>query len=174
MRTIIAFVSVIALASACRPSPDAPKAGQLSVEWQGSHRGHFATAATARHCPETGLVELLAVQGDSGVGLALFPADSGKLATATFPIFAGSDLNEPRPGATAAIRWFAGGDLAVFTGQAGRVTLAAPGATLSGTLEVRTQAVSGTDTLRVTGRFDEVPVTRSGAGCGRLSRRNLI
>jgi hypothetical protein len=173
MRTIIAFVSVIALASACRPSPDAPKAGQLSVEWQGSHRGHFATAATARHCPETGLVELLAVQGDSGVGLALFPADSGKLATATFPIFAGSDLNEPRPGANAAIRWFSG-DLAVFEGQTGQVTLVASGATLSGTLEVRMHAVTGTDTLRVTGRFDRVPVARSGAGCGRLSRRNLI
>jgi hypothetical protein len=176
MRTIIPLVAVAVatLAAACRPSRDAPKEGQLSVEWQGSDRGHFAAPAIATHCPETGLVELLAVRGDSGVGLALFPVDSGTLAAAIFPIFAGSDLNESRPGANAAIRWFAGATLAVFEGQAGQVTLVAAGTTLSGTIEVRMHAVSGTDTLRATGRFDGVPVTRGGAGCGRLSRRNLI
>jgi hypothetical protein len=174
MRSFILLSAVAALAGACRPSANSVKEGELSVEWRGSHRGRFVALATATLCPETGLVELLAVTGDSGVGLVLFPADSGRLAAATFPVFVGSDANEPRPGANAAIRWFTGADLAVFEGQAGQVTLVAPGATLSGTIKVRMHAVSGTDTLQATGRFDGVPVTRSGAGCGRLSRRNLI
>jgi hypothetical protein len=174
MRTLLLLAAVVAAAGACRRSSQAPDDGLLAVDWRGAHTGHFSAPLTASHCEETGILELLAVRGDSGFGLVLFPSDSARVAGATYPIFLATDVTAPRPGANAALRWFTGSDLAVFEGRSGSVMLTTRDSSLSATLELRMHALSGTDSLVVRGRFDNVRLRKDGTGCGSRSRRNLI
>jgi hypothetical protein len=174
MRTLLLLAAVTAAAGACRRSPNVPGDGLLTIDWRGAQTGHFSAPLAASHCAETGILELLAVRGDSGFGLVLFPTDSARVATATYPIFLGTDVTALRPGANAALRWFTGVDLAVFEGRAGSVALTARDSSLSATLEVRMHALNGTDSLVVRGRFDKVRLRKDGTGCGGRSRRNLI
>ena len=99
-------------------------------------------------------MELLAIRGDTGVGVALFLRTAQSSSPWTIPCFPGGHLNEPRPGANAGVRWFATTAIAAFEGVAGKVNLwARPGRCLSGTLDVKLQALDKPDTLRMTGAF---------------------
>src|SRR5512135_2924989 len=131
MRTLLLLAAVTAAAGACRRASPIPSEGLLTVDWRESQTGHFSAPLTAVHCAETGILELLAVRGDSGFGLVLFPSDSARVTAATYPIFLGTEVTVPRPGANAALRWFTGVDLAVFEGRSGSVTLTTRDSSLS-------------------------------------------
>lgn len=165
-------VLAVPLLVGCRRSTG-PDAGEAAVEWRGSDRGRLTAAATAAHCPETGVVEVLAIRGDTGFGLAMFLKDSAVLAPGDYQVFQGATPSEYRPGATAGLRWFTGIDLAAFESSSGTVTVSAASGGLSGALTIRMQGVSSADTLAVTGRMKGVPVRQAGPGCGRTSRRNI-
>jgi hypothetical protein len=160
------------LLAGCRRSAG-PAPGEAAVEWRGGDRGRFTVAATATHCPETGVVEIIGIRGDTAVGIAVFLADSAVVGPGDYQVFQGATLVEPRPGATAGVRWFTGVDLAAFESVSGTVTVRATDNRVSGALAIRMQGVSSSDTLAVTGTMNRLPVNRSGPGCGRTSRRNI-
>jgi len=154
----------------------APKAlpGDIDVIWRGDAPGRFIAPLTATHCAESGLVELLAIRGDTGVGLALFLKDSALIEAVEYPVVPGSLLDEPRPGANAGVRWFATTAIAAFEGVAGKVSLALNGGLLSGSLDVKFQSLDKPDTLRMTGAFSRVPVTPADSGCRLIRKRNKM
>ena len=164
---------LLTLPSACRRTPTEARSGQVLAEWQGTQGGRFIAPMAATHCPESGVVELIAVRGDTGVGFALYPLDSSRVVTGQYQVFPSSTVVPPRPGAGAALRWFTGLSLAPFEGTSGVVQATVADSLLSGNFEVRMEQPSGTDTLTVTGRFVALPIQRLAPGCSQASRRNL-
>lgn len=166
---------VVALAGAllvCGPSgTNEPRPGEIAVEWPG---GSFRALASAVLCIETGLVELVAVRGDSGLGMALFPADSTALTAGIYPVFAPTSPVESRPGAGGAIRWFRDGVTLGYQAIDGMVRIESSAGGASGSFEFGMHQYDGADSLRVTGRFRAVPVDSLPTGCGATSRRHLI
>jgi hypothetical protein len=174
MRVLTSIALGALAAVACSSTPGSGVA-EVSVEWQGDTRaGRAAIPARAQLCPETGLVEVLAIRGDTGVGMVLFPADSTRLTAGEYPVFHAGTLAEPRPGANLALRWFDRVTLDVFEGLEGAVRLDRAGQVLSGTFEARMRSVESSDSLQVSGRLDRVPLEAAPAGCAAMLRRNRM
>lgn len=167
------LVVLLILLSACSRGASA-RPGEIDVVWRGEERGRFIAPLSAIHCPESGVVELLAIRGDTGVGAALFLEDSAKVDPVSFQVVPGGQFVEPRPGATAGIRWFATTTISAFEGVAGIIRLEVTGVALKGTMDVKFQSLDGPDTLRMAGTFDRVSLVRADSGCGLTSKRNKM
>lgn len=151
-----------------------PGPSELYLEWRGVERGTFTAPLTARHCVETGLMELIAVRGDTGFGAAVYLAEAGTVAPGDYPVAPASSLTEPVPGAAAALRWLDAVSIVAFEGVSGTITLTGDTTALGGTLDIRMQSVERADSVRLTGRFDRLAVDRADTGCGSTMRRNKI
>lgn len=167
MRLLLLAASILAL-TACQPTPE----GRLEAEWRGAVRGAFSDRATASHCAETGIVLIEAIRADTGIAMALYPADSSVIAPGTFPVLPGSTPNPPKPVVLAGMRSFEATEVKGWEGYGGTVTLDTAGGVLSGSFQLRLQVVNGSDTLALTGRLVAVPIVRDTAGCRLRLRRN--
>jgi hypothetical protein len=170
------IVVVVALGTAllgCRPKVDVGPI-DLNVEWAGTEQGHFVGRLAATHCRETGIVELIALRGDTGIAGALFLADSSKLASGVYPVFISTTVTEPRPGALAAARWFTSTLVAAYEAIGGVIQVESGDTVLSGKLDLHMQSVERQDTLHLTGRFDRVRVVRADTSCRSVMRRNIL
>jgi hypothetical protein len=170
---MLRYLGSLILLASCARGPEV-RPGDLDVVWRGAERGRFIAPLEAKHCAESGIVELLAIRGDSGFGAALFLKDSAIVEPTAYPVVPGSQIEEPRPGASAALRWFAGTSISAFEGVTGAVTLSLTGRVLSGTVDVKYQALDRPDTLRLTGTFSQVPVTMADSGCRLIQKRNRV
>ncbi|HEX9894791.1 MAG TPA: hypothetical protein VGA78_12755 [Gemmatimonadales bacterium] len=169
----IRYVVLLAAAFAgCGEEDPAP--GELVVEWAGHEHGRFVAPLAATHCAATGVVELIAIRGDTGLASALFLSDSTDLRTGDYPIFLAATAPEPRPGAVAALRWFNLTSIVAYEGLSGIVHVEPGEALLSGRFDVKLQGIDQPDTLRVTGRFDGVPLAQGDSTCSRTMRRNTL
>jgi hypothetical protein len=141
----------------------------MSVQWTGSDTGRFSAVAEARWCARDTLLEVVATQHDTAIGLSLIAQDS--LRTGGYPVYH-SDVYAPwRPQAGAAVRWLDSTDLRHFGGAQGQVTVTEGGSRLvSGTLDIGLRASPGRDSLHLTGSFSGVPITPAGASCGRANK----
>lgn len=163
------------LSVACLPGRrDGPAAGEILIEWRGAVRGTFRAPATASVCAETGLVELIAVRGDSGVAFLFFPADSSTLPAGEYRVVVPESPTETRPGVMAALKWYDRDNAFPFVGRHGVIRVEAAGQRTSGTVDAGFQLHEGSDTVRVAGRFVAVPLAQAATGCGMVSRRNFI
>ena len=101
----------------------------MTSTWSGAGRSKEGSSPrfVATHCPGSGQVELLAIRGDTGVGVALFLSDSAIVEPVDYLVFPGGQMNEPRPGAGFAARWFSGTAVTAFEGVTGKVNLSPPG-----------------------------------------------
>ncbi len=166
--------SVLLLTLACAACRGGAGPGRLTAQWAGVERGSFAAPLSATHCPQTGVVSLLAVRGDTGVGGVLYLATYDSVAAGEYPIVPGSVAEEPRPGAAAAVRWFGVTSIAAWEGLSGTIRLERRDTLLSGTIDVRLQALNHTDTLRLTGGFSGVPLVVADSTCRVTLRRNRL
>lgn len=164
---------LLLVAAACKRAPRAVP-GDLDVSWGGSSRGRFVAPLQATHCAESGQVELLAIRGDTGIGVALFLEDSSAVQPVVYPVMSGSLLHETRPGSSVAARWFAVTSIAAFEGITGKVTLSSGGSELNGTLDVSFKALDRPDTLHLTGSFTRVPVAKGDTNCRLVRKRNRL
>ena len=82
----------------------------------------FQAPVRASWCGAKQRLDLLALRGDSGIGLALYPADSAKLA-AVYTVTEPGGPIQIRPGAGVAIRWFGKTAVEGFWGRQGTVTV---------------------------------------------------
>lgn len=158
---------------ACRQAPGTGP-GNLVAEWTGNTAGVFQAPLTATHCPATGVVELFAVRGDTGIGGAVFLRDSTTVSAGDYPVFLGATYPEPRPSAVAALRWFNVTSITAYEGLRGRIRLEPRDSTLAGSFDVVVQGIEHPDTLKLTGRFSGVLLVRADTGCGRTTRRNTL
>lgn len=167
------------IVAACAPTAaDEAEAsgGKVSARWEGadSVRVAFDAPGTARWCAGGRWLELAGVLGDTGLMLAVFPAES--LVRGSYPIArpVRHDSLQLRPGATLGVRWFVPGLVVGYRGWRGELELTEVGPagagsrTVSGRLEAEAVPVTGEGSIVVEGEFSGVPVADADSACGNL------
>jgi hypothetical protein len=158
------LIILLFLAGACTPTRDQSLPGRLEVEWTGSDPGKIAGPATAEWCAGRRLLEIRAVQGDTGIALALYPAET--LAAGRYPVVDPIRAESVPPAAGVALRWLTKTAVQGLQGDSGVVQLERSGpGQVSGRVSARARSV--VDTLRVTvrGTFRDLNVGPESRGC---------
>lgn len=144
------------------PSPG----GFLEVEWVGGDTGRLVAPAVGEWCDSLRILEVRAVHGDTGIALALYPADS--VEAGEYPLVVPQRADSVRPASAAALRWFAETSIRGFRSDSGtvRITGVTPGAgRFSGTLRSVTEGTR----LTVTGSFQGITVGPAPADCAGVA-----
>lgn len=144
----------------------APAGGMLTATWEGRDRGSGRLEASALYCPRDSTLQILAHQGDRGIGVALHLAAAGP-AVGSFAIVHPESESIPRPAATGAYRFLTVEALHPYVSRDGQVELTevGPGG-VSGTVAMTLVAQSGPDTVAIRGSFDRVAVDSTRTPCG--------
>ena len=155
----------LALATACsKGKPATPPGGTLEVQWIGSDTGKLVAPVTAEWCDSLRMLELRAVQGDTGIALVLYPADS--LAAGPYRMLPPERAKATRPSAALALRWFAETSIRGFRAEDGSVTVAATGpAAGGGSFSAGLRSATEGSRLRVTGSFRGITVRPAAPDC---------
>jgi hypothetical protein len=159
------LLAALALASGCRKAEGgAPTGPRLEARWTGADTATFSAPATAAWCDSLNLLEILAMAGDTGIGIAVYPRDG--IASGAYPIRAPAAADSVPPSAAVGLRWFSKTAVQGFQGDSGQLSLvrAADGA-LSGRFTTTARAVSGKGQLTVTGSFHELRQRPATRGC---------
>jgi hypothetical protein len=137
--------------------------GRIDVAWTGADTGRLQVPATARWCANDSLVEISGAMGDSGVALALMPADS--ILPRSFPV--GLPIpTRSRPTARVALRWPGETLLEGYYGLSGSVMVDS-GSALSGRVEATLKNLNNGGEISVSGTFRELTVLPGSAeSCG--------
>jgi hypothetical protein len=156
--------------------PGDSRIGSLEVEWTGADTGKLSAPAVAEWCDGLKVLELRAIQGDTGIALVFYPsdsvppADSGAPAQSVtpgdYPVVPPGRAASRRPSAAVALRWFAETSIRGFRGDSGTVALeaTAPG-TSAGRFSAHLRSPSEGSKLTVTGSFNGLSVTRAPKDC---------
>jgi hypothetical protein len=109
-------------AAGCTGTAEAPRGPRVSVRWTGADTASFSARAVAEWCAPRHLLEIRAVAGDTGVGIALYPPDT--VEAGRYPIRRPdvADTIVP-PSAAVALRWFSQTMVMGFQGDSGSVIL---------------------------------------------------
>jgi hypothetical protein len=155
---------LLCLASACRPATPSGDQGHAEVQWNGSARGKLSGAATAAWCADRRRLEVQALKGDTGVGLAIYPRDS--LVPGRYPVVDPARAESLPPAAGVALRWL--GQSAVFgaQGDSGTINLTkSASGRFSAQLTARARSLSDGKRVTVTGAFRDLVVRPGSRGC---------
>jgi hypothetical protein len=155
------------MAAACSGEKSAPiPGGSLELQWVGSDTGKLAAPAVGEWCDSLRILEVRAMQGDTGIALVLYPADSAE--PGEYPLVVPERADSVRPAAAVAIRWFAETSIRGFRSDSGTVTLTtvAPGA---GRFAGRVRSATEGSRLNLTGSFQGVVVTPAPADCAGVA-----
>jgi hypothetical protein len=165
----LALIGVV-LAAACSRERSADTAGgTLEAQWVGSDTGKLVAPAVAEWCDSLRVLELRAVRGDTGIALALYPADS--LAAGDYPAVPPERGDSTRPSAAVAMRWFAETSIRGFRGDSGSVSLAATGPGVgAGSFAARLRSATEGSRLNVTGSFRGVTVRPAPPECAGVPK----
>ena len=158
MRRIRWSTALLCLVVSCRVAPDKrDAAGRLEVQWTGSDRGQISGPATAEWCAPARLLEIRAIQGDTGVALALYPAET--LAAGRYPVMDPVKAESLPPASGLALRWLTQTTVQGFQGDSGTVDLERSiSGQISGQVRARARSVVDTQRVEVTGTFRDLTV----------------
>jgi hypothetical protein len=135
----------------------------LEVEWSGTDRGKISGPATAEWCASKRLLEIRAIQGDTGIALALYFKDT--LTGGRYRVVEPHKAESLPPAAAVALRWFTQNAVKGFQGDAGTVILErSQSGELGGNLAAGTRSVVDTQRVAVKGTFEGLAV-RPSNGC---------
>jgi hypothetical protein len=163
-------VAGLAVVAACSPGGSAERpAGSLEAQWVGADTGKLAAPAVAEWCDSLRVLELRALRGDTGIALALYPADS--LVPADYRVVSPERGDSVRPAAAVALRWFAETTIQGFRSDSGSVVLTAagPGAG-AGRFTARLRSSTEGRRLRVSGSFSGLTITPAPPDCAGVPR----
>jgi hypothetical protein len=160
-----AAILLLLAVSGCSRAPATPSdRSRLVADWTGSDTGRIVTRATAEWCDSLRVLEIRATKGDTGVALAIFPADSIK--PDSYPAMAPLRADSLRTAAAIALRWFAETAILGFQGENGAVILEATDSQrVWGRFEARMRSVTEGSRLVLKGSFFDVPVVAAARGC---------
>lgn len=137
---------------------------RLTAHWTGADTSAIAAPATAEWCDALGVLEIVVMAGDTGVGLAIFRR--GGVEPGAYRIRPPDVADTTPPSAAIALRWFSQTEAQGFQSDSGELSLArAADGTLSGRFSGSARAVSGSGRLRLTGAFEELHVRPATTGC---------
>ena len=176
LQRLIVAGFVGALACSTREPADS-RTGSLEADWTGADTGKLSAPAVAEWCDSLKLLELRAIQGDTGIALVVYPSDSALVpsdsATPAVPVPLGSypvvppdRADSSRPSVALALRWFAETSIRGFRGDSGTVVLEAAGpGTSAGRFTARLRSTTEGSRLTVTGSFKGLRVTPAPKDC---------
>jgi hypothetical protein len=155
---------VLGLAAGCRPRGVGETGGRLEVRWTGASTAAFAAPASAEWCDSLNLLEIRAIAGDTGVGLAVY--HQGGIAPGTYRVFK-PELAGTMPSAAAVgLRWYSRTAVQGFQGTSGELSLRrAPDGTLAGRFTAKASSITDAGKLTVAGSFEGLRERRATRGC---------
>ena len=99
------MAGLVLLAACDRPGSRRLQAGRLDASWIGSDSGKISAVAAAEWCEDSLFLMIRAVQGDTGLGLALRFLDS--ITPDSYRVMEPSRADSSPPSASVALRLFA-------------------------------------------------------------------
>ena len=156
---------LLCLAAACRqPATGGSDPGHVEVQWNGSARGKISGAAVAEWCAAQRRLEVRALQGDTGIAVALYSRDS--LVPGRYPVVDPAKAESVPPAAGVALRWLAQSAVVGAQGDSGIINLTkSPSGQFSAQLKARARSVSDAKRVTVTGTFQDLVIRPGGRGC---------
>lgn len=154
------------LVASCRTGPgNSQKEGHLEAQWTGLGHGKISGPATAEWCAARRLLQIRTVQGDTGIALALYPAET--IAVGMYRVVDPTKAESLPAAAGVALRWLAQTSVQGFQGDSGVVDLKRSTAgLLSGRIRVGARSVVDTQRVSVSGTFQDLTVRPDTRGCG--------
>jgi hypothetical protein len=164
---VIGTGALLATLLACsRPPDQAPHGAWLEADWTGSDTGRISAPATAEWCDSLHLLEIQALQGDTGVALAIYPGEGPR--AGSYRVQAPQRVDSAPSGSAVALRWFAETAIKGFRGDSGEVRLdRSTSGVLSGRFAAHLIGVNATNRLQLRGTFRELIVRPAAEGCAR-------
>ncbi|MFL5493668.1 MAG: hypothetical protein ACJ8DC_04700 [Gemmatimonadales bacterium] len=138
---------------------------RIVARWTGTDSGRIDSPASAEWCDTLGLLEIRALEGDTGMGVAIYP--KGALQAGRYRVVRPEAADTSRPAAAVALRWFAETSIRGFKAESGAVVLeqSAPGK-YSGRIEAFTKSVTdNAGRVTVRGTLQELTVRPARSGC---------
>lgn len=155
---------LLAATGACDRLPKGEPIRVLEVRWTGTDSGRISAPATAEWCGAPRLLEIRAIQGDTGVAIAIYPADT--LAVRKYQVMAPSKAESLPPAAVVALRWAGETSIRGFQGESGTVELTrGTSGEVSGSLATKALSVADTGRVMISGTFRNLPVQPQTRGC---------
>jgi hypothetical protein len=142
----------------------------MQVQWTGADTGKLTAPAIAEWCDSLRLLQVRAIQGDTGIALVLYPLPAGTVGSGVPPgkylVLPPERADSSRPSAAVALRWFAETSIRGFRGDSGSVTLesVAPGAG-AGRFSAALRSATEGSRVTVAGSFKGLTVTTAPADC---------
>jgi hypothetical protein len=168
--TALAGAWLIGLAAAgCRSGTDSQPGARLSVRWTGADTAAFSAVAVAEWCASLHVLEIRAVAGDTGVGIALYPTDTVEAGVYPVRLPDVADTTRP-PSAAVALRWFSETTVMGFQGDSGRLTLErGPDGMVAGRFTVGARPLVTGKRLAAAGTFAGLRIVTAPATCAGRS-----
>jgi hypothetical protein len=165
MRLGFALALGVALLTACDVRETQQlQAGRLEAQWAGADSGKISAQATAEWCAERLLLEVRAIQGDTGLAMALYPVDS--IESDSYPVVDPTRADSVRPSASLGLRLFSQTAVKGYRGDSGAVLLVrSSSGRLSGKVTARVRGVPNGEEVRLSGNFDRVAMLPQERGC---------
>ncbi|MGH7498935.1 MAG: hypothetical protein ACREL3_08800 [Gemmatimonadales bacterium] len=162
---LVALTAGACLASACgKSSPDEKTGPFLEARWSGADSGKISGPATAEWCDSLRLLEVRAVQGDTGIGLALYPKK--EFVAERYPVAPPAKADTSPPAAAVALRWFAETSIRGFQGDSGSVVVQESSrGVYSGVIEAHAHSVTDGNHVTITGSFSHLSPRPATRGC---------
>ena len=131
-----------------------PRGPSVEMAWTGADTGEATLPATATRCG-AGPVALLAISGDTGLAISLYPA--GDVVAGAYPVglSAGSAA---APAAAVGARWLDSTSVAAYRARGGTVTVTGAGAMLAGSFSVEATQLERPEPVTLSGSFRNVPI----------------
>jgi hypothetical protein len=158
-------LAVLISVGACPGETGRTTAGpRLEVRWKGTDSATVRTTATASWCDSLNLLEIVALAGDTGIAIAIYPRDG--IATGAYPVRLPAAADSAPPSSALALRWFSQTAVRGFQSDSGALSLTRESnGTLSGQFRAVAHPVNGKGTMRLTGSFSDLRERPATRGC---------
>ena len=164
MRHGIGFV-LLGWLAACQSGSGRTSGGHLQIRWSGREPGRLSATATAGWCAPRHVLEVRSIQGDTGVALALYPAET--LTAGVYRVVEPTRAESLPPAAAVALRWLTPKIVQGFRGESGSVRLQrSSSGQVSGELSLRARSVVDTERVTITGSFQGLTLQLQPPHCG--------
>jgi hypothetical protein len=129
----------------------------------------MSTGATAGWCAPRHMLEVRGIQGDTGVALVLYPAET--LTAGVYRVVPPTRAESLAPAAALALRWLTPKTVQGFRGESGTVTLErSRTGQVSGEIKARARSVVDTQRVTVTGSFRDLMLRLEPTACAAPAR----
>ena len=155
---------VYVFAHACIPAESTSEPAVLEAHWTGADSGSMRGRATALWCPDNRFAELLGLQGDTGVAIAIRGVDS--LAPGQYPAVLPDSADSGSASATVALRFLSRTAVSGYQSDSGTVTLERDSAgRLGARFQVRARVLGAAASIRLQGTANVGGTVRGGPEC---------